>query len=282
MSIVDRNDLYMDIDVTIQPKEMIGQGNTAEIYQIDNNKIVKIYRSGFSKYAIEKEYQNSIVAMNNLEFVPKIYGRISMGDREGIVFQQIDGVDMLKKMSTDLRTIRYYSKMFAKYHSQVGCPISDEIQTVKDKLKHDIEWEKNLSDKEKREILEYMEHLPDGNELCHLDFHPGNVMLSCDGGYLIDWMNACKGDACADIARTSILLTYGEVIYASKYQKLMYSLIKYLTYKTYIKEYLKISGKRMEDIRKWELPVAAARLNETLTNHERQKLICLVKKLLNE
>ena len=72
------------------------------------------------------------------------------------------------------------------------------------------------------------------------------------------------------------------LIYASKFQKPMFSLIKYLRYKTYIKEYLKISRKRMEDIRKWELPVAAARLNETLTNHERQKLICLVKKLLNE
>lgn len=72
-------------------------------------------------------------------------------------------------MSTDLWTIRYYSKMFAKYHSQVGCPISDEIQTVKDKLKHDIEWEQDLSDTEKRDIFEYMENLPDGNELCHLD-----------------------------------------------------------------------------------------------------------------
>ena len=172
----------------MQPKEMIGQGNTAEIYQIDNNRIVKLYRSGFSKYAIEKEYHNSIVAMNNLEFVPRIYGRASMGDREGIVFQQIDGVDMLKKREIFLNI-----------------------------------W-----------------------KICLME-------MNC------------------------VIL-----IYASNYQKLMFSFIKYLTYKTYIKEYLKISGKRMEDIREWELPVAAARLNETLTNHERQKLICLVKKLLSE
>ena len=278
---MDKEEFHIDIDtMMIQPEKMIGQGNTAEIFQLKDNKILKLYRKGFSKYAIEREYQNSILAMKSLECVPKVYGKVCVGDRDGIVFQQIYGTDMLKAMNTTIWKIRSYSKMFTKYHSQVFCPISGDIQSVKEKLRQDIEWEMDLSDEEKKVILKYMEDLPDGDELCHFDFHPGNIILSSEGAYFIDWMNACRGDSCADIARTCLLLTYGELIHASKYRRRMFSIIKHQIYKVYIKKYLEISGKRMEDIRKWELPIAAARLNEMLTDHERQALIYKIKKLL--
>ena len=278
---MDKEEFHIDIDkFIIQPKKMIGQGNTAEIFQLENNKILKLYRKGFSKYAIEREYKNSILVMKTLECVPKVYSKVCVGDRDGIVFQQINGTDMLKKMNSAIWKIKSYSKMFAKYHSQVLCPISGDLQSVKEKLKQDIEWVMDLSDEEKRVILIYMEDLPDGDELCHFDFYPGNIMLSSEGAYFIDWMNACRGDSCADIARTCLLLTYGEMIHTSKFRRWMFSIIKRQIYKAYIKKYLIISGKKMEDILKWELPVAAARLNETLTDNERQTLTYHIKKLL--
>ena len=32
----------------IEKKKMIGQGNTAEIYRLDDNKILKLFRSGLN------------------------------------------------------------------------------------------------------------------------------------------------------------------------------------------------------------------------------------------
>lgn len=47
---------------------------------------------------------------------------------------------------------------------------------------------------------------PCPGRLCHGDLHPGNVILGADGPVIIDWFDAARGDATADIARTSVLL----------------------------------------------------------------------------
>ncbi len=38
----------------------VAQGNTAEIYQVDETKILKLYRSGFPKFLCEREYAYSL------------------------------------------------------------------------------------------------------------------------------------------------------------------------------------------------------------------------------
>ncbi len=42
--------------------------------------------------------------------------------------------------------------------------------------------------------------------LCHGDFHPKNVIVSAEGPVIVDWFDACRGNAVGDIARTSLLL----------------------------------------------------------------------------
>jgi aminoglycoside phosphotransferase (APT) family kinase protein len=42
--------------------------------------------------------------------------------------------------------------------------------------------------------------------LLHLDLHPGNVLLSPAGPFVIDWTNAAAGPPLADVAQTWVLL----------------------------------------------------------------------------
>ncbi len=42
--------------------------------------------------------------------------------------------------------------------------------------------------------------------LCHGDLHPSNVILSPDGPVLVDWYDASRGDAVADVARAWLML----------------------------------------------------------------------------
>jgi len=42
--------------------------------------------------------------------------------------------------------------------------------------------------------------VPDGDDLCHLDFHPGNMLV--DGGRitgLVDWDGSCRGNRYLDL-----------------------------------------------------------------------------------
>lgn len=61
---------------------------------------------------------------------------------------------------------------------------------------------------------EALDALPEPRELlslCHGDLHPGNVIMSSDGPIVVDWFDACRGDAAGDLARTSLLLGAGGV-----------------------------------------------------------------------
>ena len=48
--------------------------------------------------------------------------------------------------------------------------------------------------------------LGEGDALLHLDMHPENVILTASGPVVIDWPNAARGPAAADVAHTWIVL----------------------------------------------------------------------------
>jgi Ser/Thr protein kinase RdoA (MazF antagonist) len=49
--------------------------------------------------------------------------------------------------------------------------------------------------------------LGDGEALLHFDLHPDNVILGPRGPVVIDWPNAARGPAAADVAHTWIVMT---------------------------------------------------------------------------
>ena len=64
-----------------------------------------------------------------------------------------------------------------------------------------------------------------------------NTLKSNNGPVVIDWMTACIGDSNADVARTCILLKYGQVSTQSKIMKKIISSFQGKLYKYYIEEY---------------------------------------------
>lgn len=261
---------------------MIGQGNTAEIYKLDNNKILKLFRTGLHKSVMEREYQYGIMVQKILNCVPKVYEMVEVDGRHGIIYEEIKGTNLLKTMFFSLWKINNYAKKLAHYHLDIQKPVNDTLYSVKEKLEEDLDSVNVLSEEFKEIIRKYLKQLPDGNVLCHFDFHPGNIMIADNKAVFLDWMTACRGEACADVARTCIVLKYGEVAHVPWIMRKLISIFKHHIYKIYIKEYLMISMRSMEDINRWELPVAAARLREWISENEKQVLIQLVNKRCNE
>lgn len=46
--------------------------------------------------------------------------------------------------------------------------------------------------------------------VCHGDLHPGNVILTDAGPVIVDWFDVSRGDPIADVARSSILMSFGD------------------------------------------------------------------------
>lgn len=90
-------------------------------------------------------------------------------------------------------------------------------------------------------------------------------------------MTATLGNPLADVARTSVIFKFGDIPEDKSYiTKKLVNFFRGKFYKEYIRRYIEISDNHIEEIEKWELPVAAARLMEYLPKREKEKLVSFI------
>jgi len=158
--------------------------------------------------------------------------------------------------------------MLAEIHVEMHKYDIKDINSQKNTFKWAIHQTNLLDEDQKTEINNYIEKLPDGNTICHGDFHYDNIIVSKNKLYVIDWANACSGNPYGDVARTYYLLKYGlgpsDEYYIKKsfIHRFLLKAIKSRIAKIYIKHYLKLTGISLKEIKKWDLAIFAARLRE--------------------
>ncbi len=179
----------------------IATGNTADVFDYADGKILKLFKSGYLEENIEREFNNSslvnklgIPSPKAFEIVPDV-----MDGRTGIVYEKINGNDLLHDVFSNMQNPEFVARKFitlASIHKDFISHNSEDCISYKDYLKY----------------FEYPEadSLPDGNSLCHGDFHLGNLLLSQDASekvWVIDFMNLCHGPKEYDVARSYVLIT---------------------------------------------------------------------------
>ena len=108
-----------------------------------------------------------------------------------------------------------------------------------------------------------LDRLPDGDRLCHGDFHPANVLEERDGPVVIDWTLAARGHPAADVARTRLLVLGGELPDdASSFLRGMARVGRRLLLAAYVRGYRSLRAVDLALVRRWEWVCAAARLAE--------------------
>lgn len=189
--------------------KMIGTGNTATVYEWEEGKVLKLFKQGYPEEALEQEYRNA-TAINYSNFhKPKAYDIISYKSRKGIIYDKIEGESLLDWV---LRTndLPGCSMLMATLHKAIGQNKISNVPNYKDFLKYHISNTLLTIDQQK-EITQRIDKLPDGDTLCHGDFHVGNILMSDGRAYVIDFMNICHGDFLYDVARTVYLTEYTPV-----------------------------------------------------------------------
>lgn len=269
----------VQLDNSLEYK-LICQGNTAEIFLYDETRILKLFRKDFPLEIITTEFDIARRIVSDLVFVPKVFGLVEYKNRYGILYEKVNGKDMIADMLQKPYKLGSYSKALANIHVKIHNSTIDLGLDIKNKLLDNINATTDFSEEEKERIASYIKTLPDGKALCHFDFHPGNVMMKSNEFYVIDWMTACNGNAIADVARTYLLLCYGELLYANCFVKLIAHMVEKHIGKVYLRQYKKLTGITDTEIKKWLLPIAAARLIEWIPKNEKNKLLRFIRKEL--
>jgi aminoglycoside phosphotransferase (APT) family kinase protein len=124
--------------------------------------------------------------------------------------------------------------------------------------------------------------LPDGDRLCHGDFHPGNIMKTGDRHVIIDWSNVAAGDPTADHARANLMIKLGDPPPGSPFLIRALALVgRGLLGVAVRRGYQSHRPLDAALMRQWEVPVAAHRLSENI-EPERPKLLKLLEERLRE
>lgn len=254
--------------------KVIGKGRTANVYEYGTDTIVKLLNSGFSNSVAEKEARIHTVVQDCGLPVPKLYDVVMVEGRKGLIYQRINGVSMLESIRNAPNMMPKYANDLASLHLDIGsCSIQDDgLETVKKRYAGWISAVDELAEAEKEKVISNMEELPEGDTLCHCDFHPDNVLIDNGKYYIIDWLTAAKGLFCTDVMRSHMLIKYGSQADDMDITPEMKMGIE-LFGNIYMDGILKSGRLNIDDVFRWEIPVLAARLYEGVPNGEKKVIL---------
>lgn len=260
----------------------IGRGRNARIYKWGDYEIIKLFEKNYNKKTIEKEFLASKIVYQTGVDIPYAREIVEIDGQFGIIYEYIAGSTMLKLLFRRFYNVRSYARTLAVLQAELHKNKSSSLPNIKEKLTELIKNVNTLPEDKKIEILDILNDLPNGNTICHFDLHPDNIIKSKRGYKIIDWTNAASGCAAADVAITSMALTVGTMPPGKKKIEIIAAGIARKKFNSeYVKEYLKITGLKLEDIKAWEIPVLAARLSSNIPM-EKDIILNKIDKLLIE
>lgn len=176
----------------------IAEGNTAEIFEYEENKIIKLYKKNFPKEAVLKEFSNTL-RINRLGLPsPKAFRIFFQAEKYAAIYEKIDGKP-LDQLTDEFSKTEEIIKSF-ELQKKINSIQTEDFDSYKNFL---FSYIKEKNNPENFEIIRKIKHLPDGNHLCHGDFHPQNILIEKDGSLCpIDFMNTTTGPVEFDIAWT--------------------------------------------------------------------------------
>lgn len=252
--------------------EIVGRGRTAEVYIWEETQVLKLFVKEFPIELIEKEFLiNNLIEKSGF-VIPAARNRVKIDGRQGILYERIDGPDMYTLSLRQPWSFIQLAFKMAQLHATMHKHIIHELPSQQNQLEQAIAEASCFLTKNQIEIThQILKELPIGEVLCHGDFHPGNIMMSSQKSIPIDWTSASTGNPIADVARTSLILSLGEIPpEAPRHTRLMILSGRWLFRKIYLKRYFQIRPDHQEQLSLWMLPVAVARFSDGIISEQKQ------------
>ena len=184
---------------------VLGSGNVAEVFEWDD-RVIKLYRSPDAKAAAFREAAIQ-AAVERLGLpVPAVWGVQQVDGRWGVVFDRIRQVSFAARIAAGPETVPVHLEEMARLHVRIHAHPAPQFASLKTKLASDIAAARPIGDEQRSALLGRLGAMPDGDRLCHGDFHPMNVLGDIAHPVVIDWPDARRGDPAADVCRSYLLL----------------------------------------------------------------------------
>jgi len=183
----------------------IAYGRRSVLYVIGHDSILKLYEAAFPEKEIQAEFEKTrLIAEHTSLPIARPSEVVRHENRHGIFFERVSGVSamdlMMKKVWQVPLIVKKLAAIHRRIHEEKVPLISQEEFLLPFLMSSD-----RLSDEELRQVSQAFSRLhTNAPKLCHGDFHQGNVLLTKDSFFVLDWMDAFSGNPLLDVALTAV------------------------------------------------------------------------------
>lgn len=252
----------------------IAQGRHAEVFAWDEGAVVRLLRErgDFDRLPLEVAAMEAARAAGVR--VPRLLGTVELDNRPGLVMERIAGKDLLAILKKQPWRVFWSGNVTGEVHARINATTAPAVlPPARGALRRRISTLREHDPALIDFVMATLEGLPDGDALCHGDFHPIQVLLDGEAPVVIDWTNAMRGEPLGDHARTRVLLTSGVV---PPGPLPMMALAKVARGRLLVRSYTRAYERRWPIDRarlaRWETVHTAARLVEGYAVERRQLL----------
>ena len=189
----------------------LAEGREAEILSWGPNTVLRLYRLPGDRDRADREMIVLQAVRSALPFVPAALERVEWDGRPGVVMERVEGRDLLTEIGRRPWRLLELAAVTGRVHAEIHrLKVPERFPSLREVVEHRIRLSAAIPEEPlRRAALEQLGRLPDGNELCHGDFHPANILLAARGPVVIDWGFATRGPAISDFARTTLMMRVG-------------------------------------------------------------------------
>lgn len=246
----------------------LARGRTADVHAWEDGYILKLFHNWFSREDIEYEQRIARAVHASGVKTPAVGDLVQVEGRNGLVYERVKGISMLEMFQQKPWRVVEFGRMLADLHAQMhACVFEADVPHQRKKLEYKLRNADALPTPLKTALTTRLLALPDGDRVCHGDFHPANVLMNGGGATVIDWIDASRGNPLADVARTSII-TLGAVSSSQISQPVLKVFVR-VFHAAYLRHYFHLRPGGEEEYRRWLPIVAGARLNENIPELEK-------------
>lgn len=246
----------------------IAHGRTADVYVWEEGYVLKLFHNWFSLEDIEYEQKIAHAVHASGVKSPAVGDLVQVQGRNGLIYERVEGKSMLEMFQQKPWRVIQYGRMLAKLHTQMHeCVFEADVPSQRMKLQYKIKSADALPAHLRPRLLDALSSLPDGDRVCHGDFHPANVLMNGGDATIIDWIDSSRGNPLADVARTSIIIL--GAIAGKQITNPFLRIFIGIFHTAYLREYFRLRPDGRDEYRRWLPIVAGARLSENITELEK-------------
>ena len=194
--------------------ERIGEGATADVHVWAPGQVVKLFKPGFSRRLARHEVHMTHTAFTAGAPAPRVFGLVTLEGRTGMVLEHLDGPTLLQLTRTGAMPRGEAGAILADLCRAVhGTPPPPDVLPLREWMEVFLQAsDGGLPKHIAGGVLALIDRLPPGDgltgdSLCHVDPHPGNVIMTATGPRFVDWTFSMRAPAALDLGCCHMMLS---------------------------------------------------------------------------